>query len=441
MGIPLASITGAPAAPIVGTPVVRTKKSGAKVAVRTLKQADSIDALVADLNKKMKGLGRIDRGKDISYLDPPRRRSGILSIDVLSNGGLPAGSIIQYWGPYSSGKTSSLLRSMSVEQMAGRSSAFAAGEGFSKDWARHQGLYIPYSDEEYEIAEDKVRHGFAHPDTVAQMRLYDAWATSEEGQRFGTICVVQHMHGDGLLEATFQCVRSNLFSIVGVDSLAVLKNTRQLEDAEVGDEERGGGGQISMFNRFMCKVFSAMNTKYDDTNTPNMYGERANETALVCLNQARIKFGAQGPGGGKQYQPVGGEGLLHAWQFSLFFQQGDELGKTESIDGSQRWVSWGIEVTAKVTKSKISPKGRPPGRWDLYTDDHAGFRKGQVDQAKEARFWGVFWEVIHHGGSGNYTLPGGYAVRGKENLDAILIEDPTMRMRIEEEVIKRCRNA
>lgn len=415
--------------------------------------ADRIDLVLLDINRQMKGVGRIDRGRDISYLDPPRIRTGILGLDIVSNGGLPRGGIVEFWGPKSSSKTTSAFHVMREEQRRGNHVAFAAGEGFSKTWARHNGLWIPYSDAEYESTDESDHE---------QMRAYDAWGV-ENGM--GTVCVLQHVHGDGLLEMVAQVVKANIFAVVVVDSLAVLKNSRQLGETPaggrmsgekavtIGDEDRGGGGQIQMFNRFMNRIFSAMNTRYSlyndegkkDPNGTNMMmdmdGLIMNQTCLICLNQARQKgiSGAGGRGMGIQYQPVGGEGLRHFFQFSAFFRRGEEIGDNQMFDGDKRWTHWAIEATVKGTKSKIGPEGKF-ANWHLYIDDHAPFEKGQIDRAREVRVWGVEYEVIQQKGA-FYSYLGHSIAQGKENVDEVLREDPDLQREIEDEIIKRCRAA
>lgn len=391
-------------------------------------EKDRLDVFVEELNKMMKGVGRIDRGRDITWIDPPRIRTGILGLDVVSRGGLPRGGLVQFWGPFSSGKTTTAMHVMKAEQRAGRPVMFAAGEGFVKDWARKNGVWIPYSKDEYEATDGDA-------DLEAQMKAYDE---SGEEAGFGTVAVAQHVHGDGLLEAVSKAVKSNLFSVVVVDSLAILRNTRQIEEMEVGQEEMGGGGQITMFNRFLGKCFSALNAKYSETGELDMYGNRGNSTCILCINQARIKMGGMKKGPGQvSYQPVGGEGLKHAWHVSVEFRKGEELGEQESIDGKQNWTPWGCEIRVRTDKCKIGPKGRSAG-WDLYTEDHESFTAGSVDTAKEVRIWGVHYNVIEQMGAW-YVLPGGKRVNGKDSVDALLREDPALCTTLEDQIIEAAR--
>lgn len=394
--------------------------------VKQAQPADAIDVFLAQLNKDMKGVGRVDRGRDISWLDPERMRTGILGLDVVSRGGLPRGGLVQFWGPFSCGKTTTALHCMAAEQKVGEDTLFAAAEGFNKDWARKNGLWIPYAEEE--------REGQT-ADALAQMDAYDAYGVQEG---YGTVAVIQHVHGDGLLEAVARAVKTNLFSIVVVDSLAVLRNTRQIEEAQIGDEDMGGGGQINMFNRFIGRCFSALNTKYNANNEIDMYGEFSNQTCVLCLNQARQKLA----GGGKRpgqvlYQPPGGEGLKHCWHLSVEFRKGEELGEKEGLDGRNNWTPWGVEIRIRSNKSKIGPSGRSAA-WELYTEDHEAFSAGAVDVAKEIRVWGVYYDIIHVQGAW-YSLPDGQRVNGKDEVDRALANEPELRQNIADAVIEACK--
>jgi recombination protein RecA len=405
-----------------------SKSEGSAPATYEDVRKQQLRALVADLNSAMKGVGRIDIGSDISWLDPERINSGILSLDVVSCGGLPRGGIVEFWGPYSSAKTTTLLKVIAAEQRLGHATGFAVGETFSKDWARTNGVWIPYSQDELDMWAD-------NPEQVEAMIRY-----SEDGVAlgYGDFVLIQHVHGDGLLEATARCVKSNTFSVIGVDSLAVLKNTRQLEDAEVGDEDRGGGGQIQMFNRFTARLMSALNTRYTDANVPDMNGEHANSTCVVCLNQARIKQNARVQAGQEApMEPVGGQGLRHAWVLSVVFKHGSQLRDEVDIGGKSTGHVYGVEITIRGHKSKIGPEQRT-GRFDLYLEDTPSFAKGEIDTGKEVLAWGLYYNVIEQSGN-SYGYNGDKLAVGRDKAALALRDDPSLLAEIYDQVVRRCR--
>lgn len=74
--------------------VVTTAKAG----------GDRIDAIINKMRKAGDGSSRIMRSSEIEKREYARRYSGILALDVVLNGGLPKGALVEFGGPYSSGK-------------------------------------------------------------------------------------------------------------------------------------------------------------------------------------------------------------------------------------------------------------------------------------------------------------------------------------------------
>lgn len=408
-------------------PIVKAKK--AKKVAKAEEPADALDKFVEDMNKMMKGVGRIDRGRNVKWIDPERIQTGILGLDVVSCGGIPRGSASQFWGPFSTGKTTTAIQTMKAEQRRGKHGLFGAAEGFGKDWARKNGLWIPYSDDEYEAAAGD--HAL-----IKSMEAYDQWGRDSG---FGDVFVLQHLHGDGLLEAMVQGLKRNLFSVMVLDSLAMLRNSRQIEEEEVGQESYGGGGTVNMYNRFVAKAFSALNTKYDDEGKVDMNGGVGNQTALICINQARIKIGGMSRGHGPSYQAPGGEGLKHAWHFSILFSKGEEMGEEVRQGDRTVWSPYGHEVQIRCNKSKVGIPYRT-ARWELYTEDgrRDGFNAGDVNTAKEVRTWGVYYKIIETNGAW-YSYNGDRIGQGGDKVDAYLRENPELAAEISAKVIAACR--
>ncbi len=400
-----------------------------------------IQALCIDLNKKMDGLGHIGVGSDVRWLDPARIRTGILGFDVLSSGGLPRRSMTHLWGPFSVAKTTTLLKMMANCQRRGGNVLYSPSETFFKDWGRKVGCWIQYSQDEYrKIDDDNKLAREDKAEVIAAMRTYDAGA---EG--LGQFALLMHPFGDALLEGTAQAVRSGVFDIVGVDSLAACKPTKVLEENEVGDDERGSGKQIQMLIQFGNRINSAFSTRYDAAGnaSPKTGGVFHNETAVVCINQAvQDQTPVMGPmrgAGGVKYQPSMGKKLLHYWNLSVEFRRGylEDAQDEVMLDGDKRKQAAGIDVVAKCDKSKVGVPYRTAS-WHLYTREFNGHMPGDVDAAREARVWGVQYDVIEAEGAW-YTMPGGRRVNGKDKVDTILREEPELRAQIEEEVIARCR--
>jgi RecA/RadA recombinase len=401
-------------------------------------------ALAVQMNKDMKGVGRVDLGADIKWIDPPRIRTGILGLDVVSTGGLPRGSLVEAWGPYSSGKTTTLMQACAREQERGQNVGLAMPETFNKKWARTNGLWIPHSGEEFDEEEQAVkREGVLNGETheVRWRRLRSAMeAYNEPRPGWGEAMLIQHAHGDGLLEAVYRFAVSNTLSVILTDSIAVCRNTRQIEEMEVGDEERGGGGQNQMLNRFTNKCMSALNRRYNEKGEQDPQGEIGNTTLIACINQARVKMGGQPKrGGGVDYKPFGGEGLRHAWHLSLYFRRGEAIGEEETVGEHKAYMPHAMEIRVKGDKSKVGPPYRSAS-WTLQVVEQDGHPAGYVDPAQQARAWGIYYGVIEQNGAW-YVLEDGTRCNGKDKLDAILREDVLLRKSIEDRVIDCCRRS
>ena len=239
-------------------------------------------ALVDSLNKDMKGLGTIGIGSNIAWLDPDRLRSGILGLDVLSAGGLPRRSLIQFWGVFSSAKTSSTILAMAAAQRQGHNVALGAAETFNKTWARDLGAWVQFSAGEFDQREQLADNATDWKAERAQMEEYNKGRAG-----LGQFVLALHPHGDGLLEIVAQIVKSNTCALVAVDSIAVCKPSALLDENEIGDDERGSGRQIQMLIRFMNRCVSAFSTRYNDDGEQEDGGDHYNETSVLCINQAR----------------------------------------------------------------------------------------------------------------------------------------------------------
>lgn len=365
-----------------------------------------IAAFVKDVNKQLKrskGQGRIDLGSDIQFIDPPRIRTGILGLDILTYGGIPRQHMTQFWGAYSTGKTTTALHCAKMVQKDEGSVAFAAAEGFNKRWGRKNGLLIPFTEEELQDMADDGRED-------------EAEQFEEEQEGWPPFVTLQHAHGDGLLEMVVQTIKSNLFDIVIVDSLAAIKRYRNIEERGMEDETRGG--EAAMYAQFCGKVFSAMNTRYDpETMAPTGDDNWVpNSTAVVVLNQARINFGYN-KGGRAAFQATGGEALKHAWGCSIQFSPGPRFSEKR---GDTK-VYHSQEMRAFCEKSKIGPPFRDAD-WRFYFEHHGGFEPGQIDTAREVFTWATFYGLIDRSGAW-YSYEGERLGQGGENAIEALRQD------------------
>lgn len=374
--------------------------------------------------KKSKSLGRVDMGKDISFLDPPRLRTGILAMDVITCGGIPQGRRTQLWGPFSCGKSTTLYTILGAAQARGEPVAIGVSEMFDKPWARKNGLLVPYDDEELM----EIRKKSAKRATLIEQSMAD-WPL---------VVVLQHTYGDAVLELTYDAVKSNLFTVVGFDSLGSVKRYADVEERSVEDQKRGG--EASLFGAFCSKMYSAFNTKYD-ANTLEPLAQATKEsgeiidntTALVCINQARQQVGGYNPTGQTRYYPLGGEALKHFWDLSVQFTKGPKFKAKLKGDAD---LVYGQQIRAFVDKSKIGPPERE-GDWLLYLERHNGHEPGEIDNAAQAFYWAGYFDLLDS--AGQMIIIDGEKFRGKEAALAALRENPNLVRRLTEDVIAAAR--
>lgn len=360
-------------------------------------RAQLIRSLVKQTNatlKKSGSLGRVDVGSDIGYLEIERIPTGIFGLDYVLGGGIPRRLVTQFWGEFSTGKTTSLLKAIRhAQEYQDAATCLAVSESFNKAWARSLGLLIPYTERELdELAE-------AYGKKVADEQEEDQAAYPE-------FVLIQHAHGDALLELFVHHVKSGLFDIAGIDSIGAIQRHRNLEGSL---EDEAYGGNSTLLSAFSKKLHSAQAMRYDkNTMQPsNADGCIPNRTAVVLINQAREVIGGYNPTGQKRLKYNGGEAVKHMFDVSVHFKKGPLYTKTVN----SKKVTFAQEVRCKTDKNKTAPPFRE-AEWDFYFETHEDFRRGDVDTVKELFAWGTYFEVIEREGS--YYTVAGERVKSKE---------------------------
>ena len=159
--------------------------------------------------------------------------TGSLSLDIALGGqGLPAGRIIEIYGPESSGKTTLALHVVAQAQKAGGIAAFIDAEhAFDPTWAKKIGVQLD------------------------------------------TLLVSQPNSGEEAMQITEMLVKSNSVDIIVVDSVAALVPKQEL-DGEIGDSHVGL--QARLMSQSMRKLTGAISRS---------------KTCSVFINQIREKIG------------------------------------------------------------------------------------------------------------------------------------------------------
>ena len=192
----------------------------------------ALDAALSQIERQF-GKGSIMKLGDNKALDIEAISTGSLGIDIaLGIGGLPAGRIVEVYGPESSGKTTLTLQVIAEAQKQGKTCAFVDAE-----------------------------HAL---DPVYAQKL---------GVNIDDLLVSQPDTGEQALEICDMLVRSSAVDVVIVDSVAALTPKAEIE-GDMGDSHMG------LQARLMSQAFRKL--------TGNI--KRSN-TLCIFINQIRMKIG------------------------------------------------------------------------------------------------------------------------------------------------------
>ena len=327
---------------------------------------------LASLTRGDKASLSIKTGAEICHEDPPRLSTGSLVMDWVLNGGIPRGFITQFKGAESLGKTFSALKACSETINVGGTVLWCAAERFNKDWARTCGIPIPYSAQEISTSKD--------PEQQELMQAHNRDLVG--GDRFSLLV---GRNGNEVLQTLVEAVEHNVFDLIVLDSIAVLRRSLVLDKKGVGDETMGG--EAKLFNDFCTRLESAFNfiesrvgkvlgTMYSCKDCGQVFDKKSAvkkcpakskgkcsletieelgeplRSAVLVINQIRDRgIGSYIP---QRPDAPGGRGLRHAKGVEIEFNSGEGL----SVDYNGRPVSYGKRSIFTCTKSKVGAPDR-----------------------------------------------------------------------------------
>jgi recombination protein RecA len=369
------------------------------------------------------------KGAEIEKKEHERRSTGIPICDFITNGGLPRPGMIELGGEYSCGKTTIALHMAAHTQREEPelNIGWVALEPFSKRWARENGLWIPFSEEHGDPLDgasnlEKLR--------MKQLGIKDPYSS----KGFGEVILVQDDRGDAALDASLMMLRSNLFSIIVVDSLGVAKPTKWLESADVqdaGDFPR----EARMINDYTTRAVLALNGRYDENNQRSKDGTNPLRTTLIHINHIMMNIGSMARSPWKKQVIKGGEGQKHNHHAIMFLWKGQPL--SVPLSGGGRYV-FGQEVNVIGIKSKIGPPFLQ-GKIDMYFQDYGHFHAGDFDTAKDAMTLGLLAGLIDKAGSW-FTIDEERR-QGRESMEEYLRDQPEIMGWLVKESIQTLRSS
>lgn len=322
----------------------------------------AVEAAIFQIEKQF-GKGAIMRlGESEKKIEVGVIPTGSLSLDIATGiGGIPRGRITEIYGAEASGKTTLALHMVAESQKLGGVAAFIDAEhALDINYARKLGVNV----------EDLL---ISQPDT-----------------------------GEQALEIAEVLARSGGVDIIVVDSVAALVPKAELE-GEMEDQQVGL--QARLMSKAMRKLTSAI---------------AKSDTAVVFINQTRMKIGMTGYGGPPETTP-GGMALKFFASLRL------EIKKVGAIkEGTE---TMGHRVRVKIVKNKLSPPFKEV-EFDIY------FGEG-ISREAELIDLGLAMGIIERSGSWYTYKVNGKEERlgqGKENVRKFLKEKKELAYEIEKKI-------
>lgn len=251
-----------------------------------IEEKKDLEKFLESLQEKF-GEGAIMKLGDVKKVNVDIVPTGSFSLDfALGVGGFPRGRIIEVFGPESSGKTTLALHAVAEAQKSGGKAAFIDAEhALDPEYAKKLGVKI------------------------------------------NDLIISQPDSGEEALNILESLVRSQMFDIVVIDSVAALTPKAEIE-GEMGAQFIGL--QARMMSQALRKL-TAISAK--------------SNTLILFINQLRDKIGMMGYG--DPTTTPGGRALKFYASVRIDIRRIAQIKKGEEVVGNR--------VRAKVAKNKVAP--------------------------------------------------------------------------------------
>jgi len=337
--------------------------------------------VTADALRLLSGSARSGSFILASQIVMPRRyTSGSLTLDVVLGGGWPGNQWSEVIGPESSGKTSTVLKTVAANQRAdpGFATFWVGAEAFEPEWAARLGVDL------------------------------------------GRVVVTTERSMETVLDMVLVAARERIFDMIVVDSYPALIPADEMEEESIGDAHVASGARI--FNKFWRRAGEAGGRAFDGTERP-FFG--------IFMNQWRDKVGVWSPQGTPR-TTLGGHGKDYAFYVRLDVARTGWV--TESWAGHDKPVKVAQQISYKTIKNK-SASPQASGTVDFYVRDaRNGIRQGDYDTAADYAEMAVLFGVAVK--SGGWYAFGGQKWQGKPRFKDALREDKGLQEAVAAEVLK-----
>src|SRR3989344_4092637 len=315
-------------------------------------QKNELDELLASLRSKY-GEEAVMKLGDARHVDVAVIPTGSFSLDLaLGVGGLPRGRVVEIFGPESSGKTTLALHVVAQAQKQGGKAAFIDAE-----------------------------------------HALDPQYATKLGVKINDLIISQPSSGEEALNILESLVRSNVMSVVVVDSVAALTPKSEIE-GEMGAQYMGL--QARMMSQALRKLTAIANKS---------------QTLIIFINQIRMQIGVFF---GNPETTPGGKALKFSASVRIDVRRTAQVKKGEDVVGGR--------VKAKVVKNKVAP----PFKIAEFDITYGSGISYEGDVLTTAMKYGVVTKA-----GATYTFDGQKIAVGMENATHKLIEDKKLLKDIE----------
>lgn len=278
-----------------------------------------------------------------------RRPTGIVQVDIALGGGFPAGGACMLSGIYNSGKSWMLYRAMAMQQQIYGDefvgAVHVAETQMPYDQMRQAGMKI--------CVPDSYIKQCIQRDIDLGLPMWTDEKILEWKTGIGHLEVITGGTGEEVLETVIDCVKANVFSLIGVDSIQGLMPQADV-DKDISDENKRAARAVMM-------------GKFWERYTPHV-NKGCNTTSVVFIQQVRASDSTYG----KDWKVTGGKASEHFKLIDLALWPGQQI--RQQIDN--KMVTTGKVTKFETLKGKAGTHDHITGEFDY---KYSEFYPGNVD--------------------------------------------------------------